>query len=74
MDVPFMNRKGAAAYIQSKVGLYKEDTLTKLACIGGGPRFRKFGRVPVYTKEDLDAWIGTKLSGLMERNHTPVGE
>ena len=31
-------------------------TLAKLACVGGGPCFRKAGRWPLYSPADLDAW------------------
>jgi excisionase family DNA binding protein len=31
-------------------------TLEKLRIIGGGPRFRKFGRRVLYAVEDLEAW------------------
>ena len=31
-------------------------TLAKYACIGGGPAFRKAGKFPIYSRDDLDAW------------------
>jgi hypothetical protein len=31
-------------------------TLEKFRVIGGGPRFRKFGRRVVYSAQDLEAW------------------
>lgn len=31
-------------------------TLEKMRVIGGGPRFRKFGRRVMYAIADLDAW------------------
>ncbi|WP_442593369.1 helix-turn-helix domain-containing protein [Parapusillimonas sp. JC17] len=31
-------------------------TLEKMRVIGGGPRFRKFGRRVMYAITDLDAW------------------
>lgn len=31
-------------------------TLEKLRVIGGGPKFRKFGRRVMYAAADLDAW------------------
>jgi hypothetical protein len=36
--------------------------LAKLATIGGGPIYRKFGRIVVYTTDDLDAWALSRLS------------
>jgi hypothetical protein len=38
------------------------STLTKLRCMGGGPRFQKFGRKPVYTWKALQDWVANKLS------------
>ena len=37
-------------------------TLAKLATIGGGPTFRRMGRVPLYDPDDLDAWVNALLS------------
>ena len=37
-------------------------TLAKLACIGGGPCFHKFGKLPKYTIFDLDTWVDSRLS------------
>jgi hypothetical protein len=37
-------------------------TLAKLAVIGGGPRFSKAGKWPVYAIEDLDEWARSKTS------------
>jgi hypothetical protein len=39
-----------------------DKTLAKLACVGGGPEFRKWGRVPLYEIAALDAWCDAKLS------------
>ena len=36
-------------------------TLAKLASVGGGPPFRRFGAVPVYTWPDLLAWARARL-------------
>jgi hypothetical protein len=38
------------------------NTLAKLAVIGGGPIFRRIGRVPLYLTDDLDEWVASKLS------------
>jgi hypothetical protein len=52
----FMRRKDAAQYLREKFGVGSPATLAKLATLGGGPIFRKNGRIPVYTTEDLDVW------------------
>jgi hypothetical protein len=31
-------------------------------CIGGGPAFHKAGPYPLYHPDDLDGWVGRKLS------------
>lgn len=36
-------------------------TLEKLRTIGGGPRFRKFGRRVMYALADLDAWANARV-------------
>jgi hypothetical protein len=35
-------------------------TLEKLRVIGGGPRFRKFGRKVLYAVEDLETWANAR--------------
>ena len=62
MTPTFMRRGDAANYLQARCGLYTAGTLAKLACVGGGPRYRKLGHFPVYTQEDLDNWIEGRLS------------
>ena len=35
-------------------------TLEKLRVIGGGPRFRKFGRRVLYAIDDLETWANAR--------------
>ena len=58
----YLRRDQAAAYLQSRYGAYTTDTLAKLACVGGGPQFRKLGPFPVYLAEDLAAWAEARMS------------
>ena len=37
------------------------EWLAKLAVVGGGPIYRKAGRFPLYTQEDLDHWADSRL-------------
>ena len=61
-DRPFRTRKGAADYLKKRWGFdYSPKTLAKLACIGGGPDFDKFGRIPLYTEPNLDRWVLARL-------------
>lgn len=61
-DVIRMRRSKAGEYLQEKYGFGTAGTLAKLAVVGGGPRFCKIGKFPVYTAEDLDAWVQSKIS------------
>ncbi len=47
----FLNNTQAAAYLN-----LSPRTLEKQRVIGGGPRFRKFGRRVLYARVDLDTW------------------
>jgi hypothetical protein len=60
-----LRRRDAAEYLHTKYGFTTERTLAKLAVTGGGPAFRKAGRLPVYAIPDLDAWATGKLSPLV---------
>ncbi len=35
-------------------------TLEKMRTIGGGPRFRKFGRRVLYSLQDLETWADSR--------------
>ena len=64
----FLRRAEAAKYLQERVGAYTADTLAKLACVGGGPRFQKVGPYPLYRPEDLETWIASRMSGPVAHN------
>ena len=58
----FLRRKAASDYLRETHGLERApSTLAKLAVIGGGPIFRRAGRIPLYTTDDLDAWAESLL-------------
>jgi len=58
-----LRRDHAAAYIRDVHGVpCSKNTLAKLATLGGGPQFRKFGPTPLYSPSDLDAWVKSRLS------------
>ncbi len=61
----YLRRDRAAEYLKFNYGAYSKETLAKLACVGGGPLFRKLGRFPVYTVSDLDDWAQARMSRLM---------
>ena len=61
-----MNRREASEYLRRRYGIQaKPATLAKYASLGGGPRFRRAGRFPVYSAADLDAWAEGRLTGLV---------
>ena len=51
----YLNNDEAAAYLR-----LSPRTLEKQRVIGGGPRFRKFGRRVMYAVVDLDAWADSR--------------
>jgi hypothetical protein len=58
-----LRRNEAAAYIRDRYRLPCADKyLAKLAVTGGGPRFRKASRWPIYDIADLDAWAKARIS------------
>jgi hypothetical protein len=64
MPTPRLRRKAASRYLSENHGLpCAPSTLAKLAVIGGGPIFRRAGRIPLYETPDLDAYAASKLSG-----------
>ncbi len=57
VETPKMRAREAANYVR-----LAESTLAKLRCYGGGPSFSKAGpRLVVYDKNDLDAWLTSRL-------------
>jgi hypothetical protein len=62
----FLRRKAASDYLRETHGApYAPSTLAKYAVVGGGPVFRRIGRVPLYSTDDLDSWVASKLTGTM---------
>jgi hypothetical protein len=58
----YLRREAAAKYIEGKWGVpCSPKTLAKYAVQGGGPIFSKFGRYPLYTAENLDAWARARI-------------
>lgn len=58
-----LRRKEASVYLKTRYGIDRAPaTLAKLACVGGGPVFRKAGRIPLYAPDGLDDWAASILS------------
>jgi len=51
----YLNNAEAAEFLR-----LSPRTLEKQRVIGGGPRFRKFGRRVMYAIEDLEAWANAR--------------
>ena len=60
-----LSRIQASNYLGSRGIPVACQTLAKWASTGGGPRFVKFGRKPLYTLQSLDEWLATRLSSEM---------
>lgn len=58
-----LRRWEASQYLKEQWGIERAPTtLAKLAVIGGGPRFERAGRIPLYAPEFLDEWAQSLLS------------
>lgn len=67
----FLNRVDAAQHVRETWGLScSPKWLAKLAVVGGGPIYRKAGRTPLYTREDLDVWANSRIG--VRRHSTSV--
>lgn len=58
---PYLRRKKAGEYLKQKYGFGSEKTLAKLACVGGGPEFRKAANAALYEPAKLDEWALAKI-------------
>lgn len=61
MEVQYLNTREAAAHIRDKGLPCSPNTLAKIRCVGGGPKFYSFGRRIVYSPAELDEWITERL-------------
>ena len=58
-----LRRAEASKYLKEKHGVDRAPaTLAKLASIGGGPRFQRANRIPLYPPVFLDEWVASILS------------
>lgn len=58
----YLNRREAAAYLTERGLKTSFNTLQKMVTTGGGPLYQIYGNRAVYTPENLDAYVDTKLS------------
>jgi hypothetical protein len=57
-----LNRRATAAALTEAGYTTAPATLATLASRGGGPKFRKYGRIPLYRWGDALAWAQARLS------------
>lgn len=58
----YLDRGQAADYVTQQGLPLAKRTLQKLASVGGGPIYRRFGKRAVYLASDLDTWVANKLT------------
>lgn len=58
-----LSRREAADFLTERGYRTAASTLAKLASVGGGPVFEKFGRRPLYTPGSLLSWVAERTSG-----------
>jgi len=62
MEKQYLTRRQAAEYLTSKGFPVSWKYFQKLATVGGGPIYQRFGNHALYTPENLDAWAAARLS------------
>jgi hypothetical protein len=70
-NVTFLGRREAAQWLTERGFKTAARSLEKLACAGGGPAYRTFGRRALYAPADLLAWAESRLGA--PRKHTSEG-
>jgi hypothetical protein len=61
-----LDRREASEYLFDKHGIRRSPgTLAKLACVGGGPAFRKVNRAVIYDPPALDTYAAAITSAPM---------
>jgi len=66
-----LDRKGASVFLNEQGYVTAPATLAKLASVGGGPQYRKFGRKPLYLSADLLQWAKSRCSAPRQSTSEP---
>lgn len=61
-EIRYLRRGAAGEYLKGKFGFGSARSLAKLATTGGGPVYRRAGRLIIYLPADLDEWATAKIS------------
>lgn len=67
-----LTRAEAARFLGVRGYTVAPATLSKYAVVGGGPRYSKFGRKPLYTERDLLDWVAMKTTKPMRHSSENV--
>jgi hypothetical protein len=59
----FLRPPQAADFLRENFGFGALGSLPKMRVMGGGPIYRKVGRLVLYTEADLLAWAESRLTG-----------
>jgi hypothetical protein len=59
----YLTRQAAAVFLQERGFPVAVKTLAQLAWKGGGPKFKIFGRRPLYNPIDLLSWAEGRCTG-----------
>jgi hypothetical protein len=71
-DPEILLRRSDAALALREAGYpIARATLATLACRGGGPPFRRYGRVPLYRWGDLVSWAQSRLGPVIRSTSEP---
>lgn len=57
-----LSRPASSAFLTEQGFPTATSTLAKLACLGGGPKFQKYGARVLYKPEELMSWARSRLS------------
>jgi hypothetical protein len=69
----FYRSREASKYLKEVHGVDRSpSTLAKYRCVGGGPVYRKIGRIPHYAAPDLDDYVRSLL-GPVQRSSSDIG-
>ena len=69
----YLSRKEASEHLETLGLPMAVRTLAKLAVLGGGPSFVKFGRSVRYPREALETWLADRISPLRRTTNDTVG-
>ena len=75
MAKKYLTRAESEAYLKEYWGdpaVVTAKTLAKMAVVGGGPKFCRFGRRVASTPEWLDEWAESRMSAVVTSTSDPA--